>query len=124
MSVGNDFGYEDQLGGYALACEAEGRPVNGLVFVVQRKATGHEAEIPCPRPHGLKDKFRAAFAAGTGADLPPLPDWATLRTVRAPGGAVEQIESKRCGYCDGLPFCWPGFDQVMVGGKVEWRRKL
>lgn len=123
-AVGNTFGYEDQLQNYALAAEQAGLKVSGLWFLIHKKDTGHEAQIPCPRSPGQAAMVNAALLAATSAPLPPRPDWATVKVVKAPGGAVEQIEDVRCGYCACRAACWPGFKQVIVSGKPVHRKPV
>ena len=117
--IGNDYGYEDQLGAYAMACEAEGRRVTELLFLLQMRSQGEEAEVDCPRPPGLEAEFRASFAAATGSVLPDRPSWAILRRVNSPSGPVDRIDNRRCGYCPTKFSCYDGLERKIVSKKVE-----
>ena len=124
-AVGNTFGYEDQLRNYATAAEDAGFRVDSLWFLIHKKSTGHEAQIPCPLPDAAhRALISEALRVATSDPLPPRPSWATVKVVRAPGGAVEQIEDVRCGYCACRAACWPGFEQKVVSGKPVYRRPL
>ena len=125
LRVGNKFGYEDQLRNYATAAEDAGFRVESLWFLIHKKSTGHEAQIPCPLPDAAhRARISEALRVATSDPLPPRPSWATVKVVRAPGGAVEQIEDVRCGYCACRAACWPGFEQKVVSGKPVYRRPL
>lgn len=121
-AVGNKFGYEDQLNNYRLGLEREGRRVAAALFVCHKKSTGHWAEVPCEMPAGHQEYVEAACAQAEGPGLPERPSWATVRSVRAPGGAVTEIENVRCQYCDCLAACWPGYEQKIVSGKPVYRK--
>lgn len=124
-SVGNTFGYEDQLNNYRLGLEAEGLRVDAAVFVIHKKSTGHEAEILCPERTDQVTAMRVAYGKATGAQLPDRPEWATVKVVKSPkDGTVEQIENVRCGYCPCRAACWPGFEQSIVSGRPVYRRPL
>ena len=124
-SVGNTFGYEDQLNNYRLGLEAEGLRVEAAVFVIHKKSTGHEAEILCPERTDQVTAMRVAYGKATGAQLPDRPEWATVKVVKSPkDGTVEQIENVRCGYCPCRAACWPGFEQSIVSGRPVYRRPL
>ena len=124
-SVGNTFGYEDQLNNYRLGLEAEGLRVEAAVFVIHKKSTGHEAEILCPERADQVTSMRVAYGKATGAQLPDRPEWATVKVVKSPkDGTVEQIENVRCGYCPCRAACWPGFEQSIVSGRPVYRRPL
>lgn len=124
-SVGNTFGYEDQLNNYRLGLEAEGLRVDAAVFVIHKKSTGHEAEILCPERADQVTSMRVAYGKATGAQLPDRPEWATVKVVKSPkDGTVEQIENVRCGYCPCRAACWPGFEQSIVSGRPVYRRPL
>lgn len=124
-SVGNTFGYEDQLNNYRLGLESEGLRVEAAVFVIHKKSTGHEAEILCPERTDQVTAMRVAYGKATGAQLPDRPEWATVKVVKSPkDGTVEQIENVRCGYCPCRAACWPGFEQSIVSGRPVYRRPL
>lgn len=124
-SVGNTFGYEDQLNNYRLGLEVEGLRVEAAVFVIHKKSTGHEAEILCPERADQVTAMRVAYGKATGAQLPDRPEWATVKVVKSPkDGTVEQIENVRCGYCPCRAACWPGFEQSIVSGRPVYRRPL
>lgn len=124
-AVGNTFGYEDQLRNYALASQQAGWAVESLWFIIHKKSTGHEAQIPCPMPdEAHKGYLSRAVLEATSSQLPERPSWATVKVVKAPGGAVEQIEDVRCGYCACRAACWPGFEQKVVSGKPVYRKPV
>lgn len=124
-SVGNTFGYEDQLNNYRLGLEVEGLRVEAAVFVIHKKSTGHEAEILCPERTDQVTAMRVAYGKATGVQLPDRPEWATVKVVKSPkDGTVEQIENVRCGYCPCRAACWPGFEQSIVSGRPVYRRPL
>ena len=124
-SVGNTFGYDDQLNNYRLGLEAEGLRVEAAVFVIHKKSTGHEAEILCHERADQVTSMRVAYGKATGAQLPDRPEWATVKVVKSPkDGTVEQIENVRCGYCPCRAACWPGFEQSIVSGRPVYRRPL
>lgn len=124
-SVGNTFGYEDQLRNYAMAAAQSGWQVASLWFLIHKKSTGHEAQIPCPMPDSAHLSYISrAILEATSSQLPERPPWAKVKVVKAPGGAVEQIEDVRCGYCPARAACWPGFEQKIVSGKPVYRKPM
>lgn len=116
--VEDTFGYVGQLQNYIAAIGAK----RGL-FVGINKSTGHpfEQEILADPAHVAA--MRAAYAEAKNG-LPPRPAWATIKDVRAPGGAVTQIDSVRCGYCGHRAVCWPGYEMQVVSGKPVYRRPV
>lgn len=116
--VDDTFGYVGQLQNYIAMMDAP----FGL-FLGVNKSTGHmfeERVAPDPAKVGVA---RAAYAAAKKG-LPDRPSWAKVRVVRAPGGAVEQIEAVACGYCAHRPTCWPEHKQQIVSGKPTYRKPL
>ena len=118
--VENTFGYVDQLGFYILGMEAK----QGL-FVGVNKSTGHVFEEWRKAGEFRRDYYEKQYALAKSGKA-AKPKWATDRFVRGMGGrpSTLEVQDVRCSYCDFRAHCWPGYEQVMVSGKVQWRKPL
>ena len=116
--VDDTFGYVGQLQNYIAMM---GAPFG--LFLGVNKSTGHAFEEWVQPDPAKVATARAAYAAAKRG-LPERPEWAKIRVVKAPGGAVEQIEAVQCGYCPHRPTCWPEFKQQVVSGKPVYRRPV
>lgn len=116
--VEDTFGYVGQLQNYIAMLQA---PYG--IFVGVSKSTGHAFEQHVkPDPAHVARNRESYISAKRG--LPERPGWATVKVVKAPGGAVTQIEAVACNYCAYKAACFPGYEQTVVSGKPVWRKPV
>ncbi|MEB3198836.1 MAG: PD-(D/E)XK nuclease family protein [Candidatus Sericytochromatia bacterium] len=109
--IDDTFGHAGQLGRYIHLMDA---PYG--IYLGVKKSTGHTLEIHVQKDQAVFEETTRSLQEAM-AGLPAMPAWAATKKI----AGCEQIDSVRCGYCPYRAMCFPGFEQLVVGGKVVYR---